>query len=260
MPEVKLAACAPILKVRGISKAFGHIQALQKVDLEAYAGEVLAIVGDNGAGKSTLIKILSGALKPDEGEINIGEKVFRFLSPAQAIEMGISTVYQDLALVNCRDVPANVFMGRELVKNRIFIDKKRMVQRTKELIEDLHVSIPSLKTTVGSLSGGQRQGVAVARAVNQGGKILIFDEPTAAMGVQESARTLELIQRLGNDGYAVIIISHNLHHVFTISDRILVMRHGHATAAVQTKTSSPDEIVGYITGSRTNYELTAKEA
>ena len=187
--------------------------------------EVLAIVGDNGARKSTLIKILSGVLKPDCGIIRLEGKEYERLTPRKASESGISTVYQDLALGNTMDVAANLFLGNERTRGG-FLQKKVMNEEAKRLLEDLDIHIPDVTVPVGNLSGGQRQGVAVARLVHRGGKILIFDEPTAAMGLNESNAVLRLIKKLAAQGYAVIIISHNLPQVFHISDRICVMRQG----------------------------------
>jgi ABC-type sugar transport system ATPase subunit len=237
-----------LLKVTGIEKSFALIQALRGVDMEIYTGEILAIVGDNGAGKTTLIKVLAGVLRPDRGEIIMDGKRFHYLTPRRAIGLGIATVYQDLALVDCRDVPANVFLGREPVWG-IWVRKALMNGKTQKILDTLQINIPSLKTPVGLLSGGQRQGVAVARAIHQGGRVIIFDEPTAAMGVTETSKVLELMIRLRNTGYAVILVSHNLHQVFNISDRICVMRQGFAVGTVRTDTTTDEEVVRLITGS-----------
>lgn len=238
----------PIVQLVDLAKSYGPVQALQGVSMDIYPGQVLAIVGDNGAGKSTLIKILSGALKPDQGQIIVEGRSYLALSPAQAIELGISTVYQDLALVDCRDVATNVFLGQEPTVARFLVNSRQMRKRTAQILHDLNIQIPSLTTSVGLLSGGQRQGVAVARAVFQGGKVIIFDEPTAAMGVNESRKVLALIQRLRAEGLAVVVISHNLHHVFAISDRICVMRHGQVVGECRTSVSHPNQIVELITG------------
>lgn len=237
----------PFLKVRNIQKQFGHVKALRGVSVQAYQGEVLAIVGDNGAGKSTLIKILSGVLEPDEGEIEIDGKTYRTLTPRKAIDAGVSTVYQDLALGSSMDVAANLFLGREIVKGG-FLNKKKMIEEAEKLLESLEIQIPDVTVPVGNLSGGQRQGVAVARLVHNGGKLLIFDEPTAAMGLNESNAVLRLIRKLAADGYAVIIISHNLPQVFHISDRISVMRQGQVMKELLTKETTMDEVVSLITG------------
>ena len=237
----------PFLKVRNIQKQFGHVMALRGVTVQAYQGEVLAIVGDNGAGKSTLIKILSGVLEPDEGEIEIDGKAYRTLTPRKAIGAGVSTVYQDLALGNSMDVAANLFLGREVTRGG-FLNKKKMIEEAEKLLESLEIQIPDVAVPVGNLSGGQRQGVAVARLVHNGGKLLIFDEPTAAMGLNESNAVLRLIRKLAADGYAVIIISHNLPQVFHISDRICVMRQGQVMKELLTKETTMDEVVSLITG------------
>ena len=237
----------PFLKVRNIQKQFGHVKALRGVSVQAYQGEVLAIVGDNGAGKSTLIKILSGVLEPDEGEIEIAGKTYRTLTPRKAIDAGVSTVYQDLALGSSMDVAANLFRGREITRGG-FLNKKKMIEEAEKLLESLEIQIPDVTVPVGNLSGGQRQGVAVARLVHNGGKLLIFDEPTAAMGLNESNAVLRLIRKLAADGYAVIIISHNLPQVFHISDRICVMRQGQVMKELLTKETTMDEVVSLITG------------
>lgn len=238
----------PIIRLKNITKSYGNIQALQGINLDIYMGEVLALVGDNGAGKSTLIKILSGAIKPSKGEIEIAGDVYSSLNPALAISLGISTVYQDLALVDSRDVAANLFLGRELLKFGFWLDKRLMTKKAKQLLKSLNVSILDPKRMVSQLSGGQRQGIAVARAINQGGKVIIFDEPTAAMGVNESRQILNLIKDLGEQGYGVIVVSHNLHHVLEISQRICVMKQGRLVADLITAQSNPSEIAHYITG------------
>ncbi|OPX85866.1 MAG: Galactose/methyl galactoside import ATP-binding protein MglA [Pelotomaculum sp. PtaB.Bin104] len=236
------------LQIRDIKKNFGHVEALRGVDLDVYTREILAIVGDNGAGKSTLIKALAGVLAPDSGKIIVEGQAYDKLNPRQAMDLGISTVYQDLSLVNCRDIATNVFLGREPLKYGFFIDKKKMVQDSIALFQELKINIPSIYALVGQLSGGQRQGVAVAKAIKFGGKLLIFDEPTAAMGVQESAATLSLIKSLGRQGYAVIIISHNLHQVFSLAQRICMIRQGRVVDTVSTADVTPNQVVSLITG------------
>ena len=235
------------LEVRDIVKQFGPVTALNGVSLKAARGEILALVGDNGAGKSTLIKVLSGVLVPDGGTIIIDGKVYSSLTPKTALKAGISTVYQDLALADSRDVAANIFLGRELTK-RGFLDNKRMYAQAKQLIKDLGINIPDVRMPVAVLSGGQRQGTAVARAVRQGGKFFIFDEPTAAMGLKETKTVLELIKKLAGQGMGVIIISHNLQQVFELSHRICVMRHGKIVADVRTAETNMEEVVAMITG------------
>jgi len=236
------------MQMFNLSKSYGNITALSNVSLDIYAGEILAIVGDNGAGKSTLIKILAGVVKPDSGHIKVREQIYPYLSPTKAIHLGISTVYQDLALVDCRDVVSNIFLGREYVKAGLLIDRKKMEKEARLVLDGLQVNIPSLKTPTGLLSGGQRQAVAVARAIIQGGNVIIFDEPTAAMGVQESSKVITLMQELARAGMTVVVISHNLHHVFEIAHRICVLRHGQIAAVCKASDTQPNQIVELIMG------------
>src|SRR5947207_10935529 len=185
---------------RGLSKSFGHVRALQDVDIDIYEKEVFAIVGDNGAGKSTLTKILSGVHQPDQGEITVSKQPVRISDPHKARELGIATVYQNLALVDVRDVAANLFLGREPVRWRWFVDRQKMLEGAKKVLADLRVAMPSLTVEVGQLSGGQRQSIAIGRATSQRGRIIIMDEPTAALGVKESRKVLDLILRLKEAG------------------------------------------------------------
>jgi len=237
----------PILQMRGIAKEFGHVQALDNVDFAVMPGEVLALVGDNGAGKSTLIKIASGVYQPDTGEIYLDDQPVHFHNPHVARAYGIATVYQDLALADDRDVASNLFLGRE--PTRFFmVDKARMNREARLALNRLRSTIPAVTTRVGLLSGGQRQAVAIGRAMLQGGRIFILDEPTAALGVRESANVLRLIAELRDHGSSVVIISHNLNHVFSIADRISVMRRGRHVGSRHKNQSTPDEIVAMITG------------
>lgn len=243
----------PLVKMRGITKRFGGVVALQDVDLEAYAGEVLAIVGDNGAGKSTLIKVLTGVYQPTEGEMLLAGAPIRFSSHAEAIQLGIDAVYQTLALADHLDPAANMFLGNELTKSVLgltVLDNKKMKAETERvLMERLGVRLKSLDAPTESLSGGQRQAVAIARAVyHEGLRVLVMDEPTAALGPQETARTLELIKTLKQQGLAVILISHSLDDVFEVSDRIHVQRRGRRAGVVRTADSNTQEVLGLIVG------------
>ena len=243
----------PLVKMRGITKRFGGVTALQGVDLDAYAGEVLAIVGDNGAGKSTLIKILTGVYQPTEGEIFLAGEQVHFASHADAIDLGIDAVYQTLALADHLDPAANMFLGNELTKTMFgmtLLDNKRMRSETERvLMERLGVRLKSLDAPTESLSGGQRQAVAIARAVyHEGLRVLVMDEPTAALGPQETARTLKLIETVKEQGLAVILISHSLDDVFAVSDRIHVQRRGQCAGVVTTAESSTQDVLGLIVG------------
>ncbi|MEP2640652.1 ATP-binding cassette domain-containing protein [Roseobacter sp.] len=236
-----------------ITKRFGGVTALQGVDLTAYAGEVLAIVGDNGAGKSTLIKVLTGVYQPTEGQIFLDGKPIEFSSHADAIEMGIDAVYQTLALADHLDPAANMFLGNELTKSVFgvqMLDNKKMRTETERvLMERLGVTLKSPDAPTESLSGGQRQAVAIARAVySEGLRVLVMDEPTAALGPQETARTLNLIKALREQGLAVILISHSLDDVFEVSDRVHVQRRGQCVGVVNTHASSTQEVLGMIIG------------
>ncbi|WP_299689900.1 ATP-binding cassette domain-containing protein [uncultured Tateyamaria sp.] len=246
-------ADTPLVQMRGITKRFGGVTALQNVDLSAHAGEVLAIVGDNGAGKSTLIKVLTGVYQPTEGEIFLDGQKIEFASHAEAIEAGIDAVYQTLALADHLDPAANMFLGNELTKKVLgieILDLKRMRSETERvLMERLGVKLKSLDAPTESLSGGQRQAVAIARAVySEGLRVLVMDEPTAALGPQETARTLKLIQAVKEQGLAVILISHSLDDVFEVSDRVHVQRRGQCVGVVKTSDSSTQEVLGMIVG------------
>jgi len=244
---VKTNGQAAVLNLFNISKSFGNIQALDRVSLEVFSGQVLALVGDNGAGKSTLIKILSGVYAADAGEISIRGQVFKHLTPARAMQSGITTVYQDLSLVNGRDAVSNVFLGKEHRKAGYFVDRRRMERETRHLLDRLHINIPSLKVPVGSLSGGQRQALAVARAIHQGGKIIVLDEPTAAMGIKESQQVMALTSNLREQGYAVVLVSHHLPQVFALADRLCIMRHGSLVADLPTGSTNLEEVVALMT-------------
>jgi ABC-type sugar transport system ATPase subunit len=237
----------PLLEARGISKSFLHVQALDNVDFRVQPGEVVALVGDNGAGKSTLMKTLCGAYQPDAGSIVFDGRPVTLRAPRDAIALGIAVVYQDLALVDHRDVASNVFLGREPTRGAA-VDKPRMVREAREVLNNLKVTIPSVQTLVGLLSGGQRQAVAIARAVHQGGRLIFMDEPTAALGVREQAKVLRLIEDLRSRGTAVVVVSHNLQHVFSIADRIVVLRGGQNAGERIKAETTPEEIVRLIVG------------
>ena len=244
------AVSQPILRMTGICKYFSGIHALEDVDFELYPCEILALVGDNGAGKSTLIKIIAGVHSPDRGAIYIEGQKVDIQNPQKARGLGIETVYQDLALVDTRDVADNFFLGREPTKDRlgIWVDKKKILEKTASTLKQLGITIPSLKIAIRHLSGGQRQALAVGRAIPWGGRIIIMDEPTAALGVEESAKVLELVSRLKQQGASIIIISHNLQHVFDVADRIFVLRGGRRVGSRLKHETNGDEIVKMITG------------
>jgi ABC-type sugar transport system ATPase subunit len=234
-----------ILEARGIGKIFGHVRALRDVSFGVRPGEVLAILGDNGAGKSTLIKILAGAYDATEGEILVRGEPKTFNGPADASAAGIATVYQDLALVDMRDVAANLFLGREFHKGP-FVDRRRIYREAERILSSLTIKLPSVRVPVYLLSGGQRQAVAIARVLVGGAEVVIMDEPTAALGVQESERVLGLVRDLRDQGKAVILISHNLQQVWDVADRVMVLHLGRV-AGIRTKSeSSVDEIVKLI--------------
>lgn len=244
-----------ILRVRGLKKSFGAVQAISGVDLEAASGEVLAIVGDNGAGKSTTIKMISGVTQPDGGEIAIEGKPATQGGPAEMEALGVQTVYQDLALCDNLDIVSNLFLGRELRKTIIpgllsVVHKEEMEKRAVPVLESLGINLPPLSTPVASLSGGQRQTVAVARAVLWGSKLVLLDEPTAALGVAQTRSVLNLIKKLAERGVAVIVISHNLDDVFQVADRITVLRLGQTIGNYNKNQVTSEEVVSVITGAK----------
>jgi D-xylose transport system ATP-binding protein len=243
----------PRLELRGINKSFGGVRALRDVDFEVYAGEVVGLVGDNGAGKSTLIKTMSGAYVPDEGEILIDGQPVTIASPQDSTRLGVETVYQDLALCDNLDVVANLWLGREAYRDLIpgvlrVLDETAMEQRTSEVLKTLDVRIPSMRAPVATLSGGQRQCIAVAKTILRNPKVVLLDEPTAALGVAQTRQVLNLIQRLKQQGLAVVVISHNLHDVFEVADRVIVMRLGRRAATFDIRNTTPERIVAAITG------------
>ncbi|MFD8498463.1 ATP-binding cassette domain-containing protein [Amycolatopsis sp. NPDC059657] len=239
----------PTLQARGLVKRYGHVTAIDGADFDLYPGEVLAVVGDNGAGKSSLIKALSGALIPDEGEIKVDGEVVHFKSPLDARHVGIETVYQDLAVAPALDIASNMFLGREIRKGPFRkLDTGTMRAQAQKVLDELGIKVKSITQLVETLSGGQRQGVAVARAAAFGTKAVIMDEPTAALGVAESGKVLALIDRIRERGLPVVLISHNMPHVFDIADRIHVHRLGKRVAVVSPKTHTMNQVVGLLTG------------
>jgi ABC-type sugar transport system ATPase subunit len=238
----------PIIELRDISKSFGSVQALTDVDLEVRRGEVVALVGDNGAGKSTLIKTVAGIHAADGGEIFFEGQPVHISSPKDAARLGIEVVYQDLALCDNLDVVQNMFLGREVHDVVQRLKEPVMEQRTGETLKSLRVTtIRSVRQPVATLSGGQRQSVAVARAVMWNSKLVILDEPTAALGVAQTEQVLTLVQRLAEEGLAVILISHNLHDVFVAADRIFVLRLGRNAGLFERRQTTPEEVVRAIT-------------
>ncbi len=235
----------PLLSVDGLGKTFGHVVACRDVGFSLASGEILVVVGDNGAGKSTLIKMLSGVYSTDTGGIALEGQPVRFHGPRDAVEAGIATVYQDLALVDSRSVAENLFLGREPTWGP-FMRRGIARERAREIFTQLEVKIPSVRVPVGLLSGGQRQAVAVARTVIHGAKVVIMDEPTAALGVTESAKVMRLAQTLRDQGKGVIIISHNLEEVWDVADRFLVMRLGGVAGIRSRSETSVSELVQLI--------------
>jgi ABC-type sugar transport system ATPase subunit len=241
----------PLLQARSITKRFGALQALADVDVDIHAGEVLAILGDNGAGKSTFIKILSGAYEPSAGTLLLDGAPVSFVSPQDAADVGIATIFQELALSENLSIAENVFLGRELVRRMLgvpFLRRQAMKQKVAELLHSLEAHISDPEAAVGSLSGGQRQAVAISRALNLNARLVIMDEPTAALAVAETRKVLQLIRRLAEGGRAVILISHNMHDVFEVADRIVVFRRGRKIAERRRSETDPEEVVSFITG------------
>lgn len=246
------ASPTPVLSIKGLSKRFGAVQALSDVDFEVYAGEVVGLVGDNGAGKSTLIKCISGIYPIDSGQIFFEGRPVSINGPRDSAQLGIQTVYQDLALCDNLDVVANLFLGRE-VTTRIgagvpALNQVAMEKRAIEVLHGLSVAIPSVRTRIASLSGGQRQSVAVARAVMWNSKVVLLDEPTAALGVSQTRQVLELIRQLRSQGLGVVVISHNLADVFEVVDRIIVLRLGRRVGTFDVRSASREQVVAAITG------------
>ena len=252
-----------IFQARGLVKRYGGVTALDGTDFDLRAGEILAVISDNGAGKSSLIKALSGAVIPDAGELRLDGQAVRFKSPIDARRHGIETVYQDLAVAPAMTIAENLFLGREILRPGVLgswlrvIDKPKMLSEAVRHMQDLKIGIRSMKQAVGTLSGGQRQGVAVARSTAFAKHVVILDEPTAALGVKEGNMVLELIRRVRERGLPVILISHNMPHVFEIADRIHIQRLGKRVAVVDPKHISMSDTVAVMTGAKHPDELSA---
>jgi fructose transport system ATP-binding protein len=253
-----------VMQAQGLVKRYGQVTALDGADFELRAGEILAVIGDNGAGKSSLIKALSGAVVPDEGEIRLDGQAIHFKSPIEARRAGIETVYQDLAVAPAMTIAENLFLGRELRRpgwmGRVFrmLDKKRMLAESIARMQDLKVGIRSMNQAVETLSGGQRQCVAVARAAAFAQHVVIMDEPTAALGVKEGNMVLELIRRVRDKGLPVVLISHNMPHVFEVADRIHVARLGKRAAVLNPKKISMSDTVAVMTGAMRAEDIPAE--
>lgn len=237
----------PILEIKNVNKHFGAVQALCSVNMDIYPGEVVGLVGDNGAGKSTLVKCIAGIYPIDSGKIFFEGMPVDIHSPKDAMHLGIQTVYQDLALCENIDVVANMFLGKEKAKNNV-LDEIIMEKRSIEILKKLAVSLPSVRHIISNLSSGQRQSVAIARTLISDSKIVILDEPTAALGVAQSKQVLDIIKKLSSQGLAVLVISHNLTHIFEIVERIFVLRLGR-NQGVFSRHTSPEQVLSAITGS-----------
>ena len=253
---VEAPGAVPILEARNIVKTYGHVNALEGANFTVYPGEVVALIGDNGAGKSTLTKIISGVIRPDSGELLFDGRLVHISSPAVAQELGIETVYQDLALAPDLDGAANVYMGRELLKPGLLgklgvLDKRAMKSGAETAFKDLGVAVKDADAAVAYLSGGQRQGVAVARAASWASRVIIMDEPTAALGVVQTENVLNVISRVRDSGVAVVLISHNMPDVMKVADRIEVLRLGQRVAVFRQDEATLESLVGAMTGALT---------
>jgi simple sugar transport system ATP-binding protein len=241
---------APLLEARGLTKRYGHVQALDGADVSVLPGEVTALIGDNGAGKSTLVKAMSGTIRPDRGEILVNGTPIRMSSPLDARRYGIETVYQDLALAPDLDAAANLHLGREIYRIPVLrvLNRAAMRNRAVDAFRELGIRLPDVTAPVGTLSGGQRQSVAVARAVLYASKVIFMDEPTAALGVVQRERVLDTIRRVRDRGISVVLISHNMPEVLAVADRVEVLRMGRRVATYNAASTSVEELVGAMTG------------
>ncbi len=247
-----MADVQPILRVKDLYKRFGGLVAVDHVSLDIHPGEVVGLLGDNGAGKSTLIKMISGAYKPDGGQILLDGAAVSFATPLEARRRGIETIYQDLALCENLDASANIFLGRERMRHQLGIfrvlHRSFMLRESRQVLDQLDIRIPELRNPIRQLSGGQRQAVSIARAVYWDARLMIMDEPTAALGVPEQLKVLELIRTLRNRGVPVILISHNMQDVFAVADRVIVMRRGSKAGEVRISDTNENEVVGLMVG------------
>ncbi len=254
-----VAERTPLVEMQNINVAFGGVHAVRDVTIDLYAGEVIGLVGGNGAGKSTLMRVLSGAHPADSGVINIDGKAVSISNPRDAKTYNIETIYQTLALADNVDAPANMFLGRELTTRWGTLDDSTMEDQTRRVMGRLNPNFKRFKTPVKSLSGGQRQAVAIARAVHFNARILIMDEPTAALGPAETAQVRNLVKQLKEDGIGIFLISHDIHDVFDLSDRVSVMYHGRIVDTVNKGETTPDDILGMIILGKKPEEVTQKE-
>jgi simple sugar transport system ATP-binding protein/D-xylose transport system ATP-binding protein len=255
--QAAATAATPLLSLRGVTKTFGAVNALTDIDLDVAPGEVVALVGDNGAGKSTLVKVLSGVHAPDAGTISFAGTEVQIADPAAAIGLGIATVFQDLALCENLDVVGNLFLGQE--RNPLRLDEVSMEVRSWELLHQLSAKIPTVRIPIASLSGGQRQTVAIARSLLGDPRVIILDEPTAALGVAQTAEVLDLIERLKHRGLGVIMISHNMEDVRAVADRVVVLRLGRNNGDFEVATVSSETIIAAITGASDNVVARRRE-
>ncbi|MCW7944461.1 sugar ABC transporter ATP-binding protein [Streptomyces hygroscopicus] len=244
----------PLLAAHGVVKRFGHVQALQGADFTAYAGEVVGLIGDNGAGKSTLVNVLSGVIAPDDGEVRLEGAPVRFAGPMDAQRHGVETVYQDLSMAPDLDAAANLYLGREILRGGLLgrlgvLDRPTMRREAVTAFAELGVELKDMTAPVATLSGGQRQSVAVARAVAFANKVIFMDEPTAALGVMQRARVLETVRRVADRGICVVLISHNMPEVLSVADRVEVLRLGRRVASFNAADTTIEELVGAMTGS-----------
>jgi ribose transport system ATP-binding protein len=248
IPQDEQQANGYLARCVDISKAFGHVQALRSVSFDIERSEVLALLGDNGAGKSTLVKILSGVYQPDSGQLLKNGEPLDLNAPTDALNAGIATVYQDLAVVDTMDVARNIYLGHVPRRFGFLVDFPRMYKDARQVLRALRIELPSVQARVGELSGGQRQAVAIARALAVDASLFLMDEPTAALGVAQTEKVNELVADLKSAGKTVVIITHNLDHVFQIADRIVVLRHGLRVGVRRTAETTREEVVGLITG------------